>query len=407
MDLIKTGAEILVAERPELLRGKNIGIITNHTAIVRKSRPCHDHLLDVLCEQNDLSIMALFSPEHGIRGDIPPGQHVEHTIDLKTGIPIYSLYGEWKKPTPDMLNEIDLLIYDIQDVGVRFYTFISTLFYTMEAAAELGIPYLVLDRPNMLSNAVIDGPVLDNELTSFVGFKPIPVVYGLTPGELARMVNGEGWLRDSLQVMLDTIPVANYSRCLWYDETGMPWINPSPNLRSMEAVVVYPGIALLEGTNISEGRGTELPFLNIGAPFIAGAVLEKALMDMNIEGVRFEATTFIPMPSGQPKGGPKHSNKPCAGVQITVTERSVLKPVELGIHIICTLRDLYPNTLRFREIWFDRLIGSSVVRESIQKGMSSRDIIRDWQPQLTEYTKRSRRYYLYHDHEMILTTPAD
>jgi uncharacterized protein YbbC (DUF1343 family) len=401
MESIKTGAEMLITERLDLLRGRKIGIITNHTAIVRKGGACNVHLADILIEYDDIRITALFSPEHGIRGNIPPGQHVDHSTDPDTGIPIYSLYGDSKKPTPEMLEDIDLLIYDIQDVGVRFYTFISTLFYTMEAAAELGIPYLVLDRPNMLSNGIIDGPVLRSDLRSFIGLKPIPVVYGLTPGELARMVNGEGWLHNSIRADLETIPIANYSRNIWYDETALPWINPSPNLRSMQAVMVYPGIALLEGTNISEGRGTDTPFLTIGAPFVNGMMLEEALTDLNINCIRFEAAEFKPEPSGQPKGGPKHSNKNCGGVRLNVVDRTSLKPVELGIHIICTFRDLYPEKLRFREIWFDRLVGSSGVRESIREGMSSWDIILEWQPQLMQYMRRSQKYYLYPSRKAI------
>ncbi len=395
MNTVQTGAELLVSDALDLIRGRNLGIITNHTSVIRNRDGGFQHIIDVLYGSPGISIKALFSPEHGIRGDIPPGQHIEHGTDPKTGLPIYSLYGDLKKPTSDMLRGIDMLIYDIQDVGVRFYTFISTLYYTLEAAAESNIPYLLLDRPNMLSNCIVDGPLLEEGLRSFIGLKPIPVVYGLTPGELAGMIIEEGWLKNGMKVSLKTIGMKGYYRNMWYDDTGLPWLNPSPNLRSLDAVITYPGIALLEGTNISEGRGTETPFLVAGAPFVDGAELKRKLSMNEFDGVVLNETEFTPARSGQPRGGPKHSNKNCKGVSIHVVDRQKIQPVALGIKLICALRDLYPGKLRFRDTWFDRLIGTSSVRKMIIRGESQDDIIRGWQSQLGEYRKACERYFLY------------
>lgn len=395
MITLKTGAETLIESKLDRLHYKNIGIITNHTSVVRFENGGTEHLVDYLHRQPDITIKGLFSPEHGLRGDVPPGQHVEHGVDTRTGIPIYSLYGKNKKPTPEMLEDIDVLLYDIQDVGVRFYTFISTLAYTMEAAALHGIKYFLLDRPNMLSNRIVEGPLLSDSLRSFVGALPIPVVYGMTPGELALMVNNEKWLQGGIAADLEVVPILNYNRSIWYDETGLDWVNPSPNVRSMDAVITYPGIALLEGTNISEGRGTDSPFLLVGAPFINGASLEKYLRSQNHPGIGFEKTVFVPEASRQPKGAPKYSNMRCDGVRLIVEDRESLRPIELGLSIIAAIHALYPDKLRFREPWFDRLIGTESVRSLIMKGLNATEISSTWMEETHYFKMNSEKYYLY------------
>jgi uncharacterized protein YbbC (DUF1343 family) len=397
MKPIRTGAEVLADEHADLLDGKRVGVITNHTSTIRRTDGSSEHLVDFLNRQPGIEVKVLFSPEHGIRGDIPPGQHVEHGIDERTGIPIYSLYGKCKKPTPDMLEEVDVLIYDIQDVGVRFYTFITTLIYTMEAAAERGIRYIVLDRPNMVSNRVIDGPLLDNGLRSFVGALPIPIVYGMTPGELASMANREKWLTGGMTVDLDVVPVEYYRRGLWFDQTGLAWVNPSPNVRSMDAVITYPGIALLEGTNISEGRGTDTPFLVVGAPFVDGTMLEEFLHSTGPIGVFFQKTVFTPQTGYHLRGAPKYSNMRCEGVTIGIADREKVQPVELGLSIITAIHKLYPGKVRFREPWFDRLVGSDSVRSLILKGLSAGEIASLWREKNILFKASSEKYYLYND----------
>jgi uncharacterized protein YbbC (DUF1343 family) len=305
---VLVGADILFTERLDLLKGKRVGLVTNHTALLSDGR----HVADVITGRDDMDLVALFGPEHGIRGDTTGP--ILNGVDPATGIPIYSLYGKTKKPTPRMLAGLDVLVFDIQDVGARFYTYISTMGHVMGAAAKMNIPFVVLDRPNPLTGTRVEGPVAEDSMLSrlvplppklatgakpelstppdstlsLVTFAPIPIMHGMTVGELAMMYNGQGWLEDSIRVHLTVIRMKNWSRDFWYDETGLQWVNPSPNMLTLKTAMVYPGVCLFEGVNISEGRGTDKPFEYIGAPWLNTAQVIELLDNASLPGVQFE-----------------------------------------------------------------------------------------------------------------------
>jgi len=263
---VQSGLDVLVAQNFAPLANRRLGIVCNHTARDRSGR----HLID-LCQQSGVcQITAIFAPEHGFRGTFADGKNIADAVDSLTGAPIYSLYGENLQPTAEMLKNVDLLVYDIQDVGVRFYTYISTLTNVMRAAAENHLPIVVLDRPNPIRGDRIEGPMLEPQFRSFVGPHPIPIRYGLTAGELARLINGEHWLGDTLRAELTVIKMQNWRRAMWFDETGLPWFPPSPNMPTLLTATVYPGFCFMEGTNLSEGRGTDSPFVQFGAPYFDG-----------------------------------------------------------------------------------------------------------------------------------------
>ena len=258
------GADILISDSLNLIKGKGIGIVTNHTAVLSNGT----HLVDSLFNIKNINIVALFGPEHGIRGDAPDGLTITDGKDSKTGIPVYSLYGKIRKPTKEMLKGVDVLIFDIQDIGARFYTFISTMYYTLEAAAENNIPVIILDRPNPIGGLKVSGNIREEEFKSFVGIAPIPIMHGMTVGELAILFNEQHYLENNLHANLTVIKIKNWQREQLFNQTGLKWINPSPNMINLDEAMIYPGLCLLEGTNISEGRGTQKPFLTFGAPYI-------------------------------------------------------------------------------------------------------------------------------------------
>ena len=387
---VKAGDEVFVEKYLGLIKGKRIGIITNQSGVLRDGR----HVIDVLAKDPDTKVIGIFTPEHGLRGAASAGQSVNDTLDESTGIRIFSLYGKTTKPTPEMLKGIDILIYDIQDVGSRFYTFISTLDLTLEAAAENHIKYIVLDRPDMLQANLIDGPVLIDSLRSFVGIQPIPSIYGMTPGELATMINDEQMLNGGVKADLTVIKMENYKRSLWYDQTGLKWITPSPNLPDMNSVEVYPGNVLIEATNISEGRGTTHPFENVGAPFIDSEKLIELLKMQGIAGVKFEPITFTPQPLPW-AAKPKYSGELCHGVKITVIDRDNFKPVEMGVTIVWAIHKLYPGEFKFNAAAFDRLCGTPNVRQELIAGKSPSTIFLEWNRGLKVFEKRRAEYSFY------------
>ncbi|HSL90648.1 MAG TPA: DUF1343 domain-containing protein, partial [Ignavibacteriaceae bacterium] len=287
----KFGADILVEDNISYLAGKKLGLIVNHTSLLSNGK----HLVDVLHSADGVEITSLFSPEHGIRGDADAGKHIADGFDPATGIKITSLYGNTKKPTKEMLNNIDILIYDIQDVGARYYTYISTLYYVIEAAAENNIKILVLDRPNPISGEKVEGPVLDLNFKSFVGIAKIPIRHGMTVGELGLLFNDYIKIKKNIYAEIEIVKMLNWDRYKYYDDYFSGWLPPSPNINKLETAVVYPGTCLIEGTNLSEGRGTFEPFLKIGAPFIdAGKVIEE-LNRHSIKGVELESVIFTPV----------------------------------------------------------------------------------------------------------------
>jgi uncharacterized protein YbbC (DUF1343 family) len=379
---VRTGADVLVQSHLELLHGKRVGLVTNQTGRVQNG----EYLVDVLL-RHGITVVSLFGPEHGIRGESAPGESVADSIDPRTGIRVYSLYGKTNKPTPAMLANIDILLYDIQDVGVRYYTYISTMYYVMEAAAEQGIPVLVLDRPDPLGGVTVDGPVLVDSLRSFVGMMPIPIVYGLTCGELARMINGEGWLPGRMKAELTVLPMTGWRRTMHWRDTGVPWVAPSPNIPDPETCFAYPVTCFLEATNISEGRGTSHPFLTIGAPFIDGDALAAALKK-GCPTIRWEPVSFTPSAS-------KHAGVRCNGVRLTIPDSAAYAPVHDALSLLVTLTALYPDQCVVRVKGLERLAGTPSVQACLDHRTSIREVISSWETASSAFRKASLPYLLY------------
>lgn len=388
---VKAGCERLMGPDRQLVAGKRVGIVTNHSAVL----PDGEHLVDALVADHDTTVGALFSPEHGIRGKAPAGRHVADEVDPKTGIQIFSLYGEHNKPDASMLEGVDVLVYDIQDLGVRFYTYVSTLALVMEAAAENRIPFILLDRPLVLPGGMIDGPVLDEEVRSFIGMLPVPLLYSLTPGELAGLIRKEYLRVKGLDIDMNVLELENYSRSMWYDETGLKWLPPSPNMPTIDTAVVYPGTALIEGTNISEGRGTDSPFRFIGAPFVDKERLADSLNSLGLPGVKFLPLDFVPREMDIVKR-PRFNGIQCHGIEVVVTERDSVKPVETGVAVVYALQKLNASQMSFRaDGAFDKLAGNKNVREMIERGADYREIAATWEGELQAFGESRREYFLY------------
>ena len=382
---VRTGLDRL-ARRAELFAGRRVGIIANHTSYDGEGR----HIVDVLRGLPDVRVVALFSPEHGFRGLVEAGEAVGSRVDPATGLPIHSLYGRTKKPTPAMLADVDILVFDIQDVGARFYTYLYTMSLAMEAAAECGKRFVVLDRPNPITGVRVEGPILEPGYASFVGLYPIPVRYGLTTGELARMITGEGWLANGVRADLTVVPMIGWHRHLWYDETGLRFVGPSPNMPDVETAALYPGLCLLEGTNLSEGRGTSKPFRQFGAPWIDADVLAARLNALGLPGLRFEPTAFTPTSS-------KHQSRPCHGVEIVLTDRARLEPFRTGVAIVNELFQTYRVEFEWRPAHFDRLCGTATIRRAITARQSLRPLAAKWRADSAAFRQAARKYHLYHD----------
>lgn len=378
---VTPGVEVLLDDQKELLKGKKVGLITNPTGIDSKM----NSIVDLLHDDSDIELTALFGPEHGVRGDAQAGEYVESYIDEKTGLPVYSLYGQTRKPTPEMLENVEVLVFDIQDVGTRYYTYIYTMAYSMEAAKENNIPIVVLDRPNPLGGLSVDGPVLEPEFSSFIGMYPIPTRHGMTVGELASFFNEEFNIGADLSV----VKMKGWRRSMDFDDTGLPFVLPSPNMPTVSTTFVYPATGLIEGTNLSEGRGTTKPFELIGAPFINSTNLAAELNSLSLPGVKFRAASFTPTSS-------KHAGKLSHGVEIYVTDRTEFDAVTTGLYIIKTIHDMYPDDFEFlSNNFFDKLIGNDRVRTMILEGASVREITKTYQKELTEFKKVRKEYLLY------------
>ena len=339
---ILTGLDILINKHKEQIKGLSIALVTNQTGIDKQGIPNYERLMDI----ESIHLKKIFSPEHGLFGEEAAGETLRYD-NTKTELPeIISLYDAGKKPTDEMFNNIDLILYDIQDIGSRFYTYISTLGLVMEKAGELGIPVWILDRPNPISGTKIEGPILDITHKSFVGYYPIPIRYGLTVGELGRMILTEKWI-DPIP-KLEIISMEGWARNLWYDETNLKWIKPSPNIPDLETAILYPGICLLEGTNISEGRGTENPFKWIGAPWLNGGLLATELNKEGLPGVSFASVEFTPIELPGIAINPKYQGESCSGVKIKITNRNTYKSVQVGITILSVLQILYPEKIEYK-----------------------------------------------------------
>jgi uncharacterized protein YbbC (DUF1343 family) len=392
---VKIGNEVLIEKHLSLLKDKRVGLITNHTGRLSSG----EFLLDVL-KNKGVNVVALFGPEHGLRGSADAGEILPDMKDEKTGIPIISLYGKTRKPTQENLENIDLLIYDIQDVGVRFYTYISTMGLCMEAAAEKGIPFIVVDRPNPLGGLKVDGPILDDSLKSFVGMYPIPVVYGLTCGELATMINEEGWFSPTAgsaqrkRCDLTIIRMVGWKRSMTWDETGLTWIPPSPNIKTFEAALAYPATCLIEATNISEGRGTDKPFQLIGAPFMFDPQMKivdrlpTAMNGLNLKGLRFAPAAFTPTSS-------KFKGETCRGIFIDVTNWDLIQPVTVNLHLLNQLQRLYPSEFQIRVSSLLRLLGSGETYRQFKKGTGIEQIAITWRARVKKFESLRAKYLIY------------
>jgi uncharacterized protein YbbC (DUF1343 family) len=326
---VRTGLDLLAEQDFAPLRGHRVALVTNHTGVDAQGR----RGIDLLAAAPGVRLVAIFSPEHGLTGELTTD--VPHGRDAATGVPIWSLYGQLRRPTTDTLRGVTLIVFDIQDIGVRYYTYLATLLYVLEEGGKRGIPVVLLDRPNPINGRVVEGPLMDPDLKSFTGPHPIPVRTGLTIGEFARLVVAER----RLPVALTVVPVAGWHRGQWYDETGLPWVNPSPNIRSVTQALLYSGVGLLEATNLSVGRGTDTPFEVIGAPWIESEPLAASLNAQSMPGVRFEPVTFTPTDD-------KHANILCGGVRFVVTDREAIRPVTVALTVARVLRAQHREQFR-------------------------------------------------------------
>ncbi len=345
----------------KLFSGKRVGIVTNHTAYDRNGI----HIIDVFRQLPDVRVTALFGPEHGIRGGEAAGEKIESSTDPDTNIPIYSLYGKIRKPTAEMLTDVDVLVFDIQDVGARFYTYVYTMALAMEAAAENNIPFIVLDRPNPINGVSVEGNILEPEFATFVGLYPIPVRHGMTVGELAKLFNGEGWLENAVRADLTVIPMQGWKREMWYDQTGLTWRAPSPNMPDLNVATVYPGTCLFEGTNFSEGRGTYQPFLRFGSPWLNEQELNLVNKVVDLPGVHLGPIRYMPKSLPGMAPSPRFMNEDITGITLNVTDRNVFTPYFAGIALVKYAYDSNPEKFEWRVRHFDRLAGTAKIREFI------------------------------------------
>jgi uncharacterized protein YbbC (DUF1343 family) len=371
-----SGIDVLKADGFKILRGKNVGLVTNHTGRARDGATT----IDLIHGAKDVKLVALFSPEHGIRGVLDA--KVASSKDEKTGLVIHSLYGDTRRPSAGMLEGIDTLVIDIQDIGTRFYTYMTTMAYVMEEAAKRKIAVVVLDRVNPINGFQIEGPSLDKAQLGFTGYFPMPIRHGMTLGELATLFNAENKIGADLTV----VQVKNWSRDDWFDSTGLPWINPSPNMRNLIQATLYPGIGAIEGTNISVGRGTDSPFEQIGAPWIDGVKLADALNARNIPGIRFYPIRFTPTSS-------KHANEECQGVFMIVTDRAALRPVRVGVEIASLLAKHHGAQYQLEAA--ERLFGSKEGLARIRAGEDPMAVVGSWSGAEARWRLLRAKYLLY------------
>jgi uncharacterized protein YbbC (DUF1343 family) len=379
---VDLGVEVLLRDSLQVLQGKRVGLITNHTGRDRNGTST----VDLLYRAPGVRLTALFGPEHGIRGVAADGATIASTVDSATGIPIYSLYGATKVPTADMLRDVDVLVYDIQDVGARVYTFVWTMALAAEAAAKAGKKFVVLDRPNPIRGDRIEGGVLKPEFRSFVGQYPVALRYGLTAGELLRYLVGTGQVRADVTV----IPMRGWRQSMWWEETGIPWVNPSPNMRSVDAALLYTGTVFFEATNVNEGRGTDRPFHLIGASWLtdAGAVARE-LNAKGIPGVRFDSTSRTIAP------GAKFAGQTIPMIEITITDRNAVRSPELGAHMLRAIYKRHPREFSWREQGIERLSGSRALREAVQREGGVEALIPIWRAESDQFARDAMPYRLY------------
>jgi len=387
---MKLGVDILFESKLSLLDGARVGLIVNPSSVTQQFQ----HSADLFHQHPQIKLTALFGPQHGIRGETQDNMIEWQTFhDRKTALPAYSLYGETRKPTPEMLADVDILVFDIQDVGTRVYTFIYTMALAMEAARECSKRFVVLDRPNPIGGVQVEGNLLEPEFRSFVGMFPIPMRHGMTIGELALMFNRDFGIGCELEI----VKMEGWRRAMWYKNTHLPWVMPSPNMPTLDTAVVYPGSVMLEGTTVSEGRGTTRPFEIIGAPYIDPDGLIEELRKDNLPGIVFRPLHFQPTFH-------KFAGELCGGIQLHITDRNVFKPVITGVAIISAIRRLNIDRFEWKQppyeyvydkLPFDVINGGSRLREQIEAGTRMSDIEQSWRTGLTEFTEHRESYLLY------------
>ncbi|HIF27238.1 MAG TPA: DUF1343 domain-containing protein [Candidatus Marinimicrobia bacterium] len=395
---VRTGLDVLLEDYPDFLKGKTIGLVTNHTGISRKGEKNYK-----LFKNNpDIILKRIFAPEHGIYGESDAGAEIEYDNKKDSGPEIVSLYGKTRKPTAEMLEGIDLVIYDIQDVGTRFYTHISTLGIVMEAAGENNVNVMVLDRPNPLGGEIIEGAILDTAFKSFVGYYPIPTRYGLTVGELSQMAVKEGWL-SSVPPELTVVKMDGWKRSMFFDDTGLPWIPPSPNIPDLETAMIYPGMCLYEATNVSEGRGTNKPFKQIGAPWM-NYDIAKEMKIQGLKGVDFKYAKFKPKNLPGRAENPKFEGYRCVGQKIVVTDKYKYRAIETAVHSIYITFGFYTDQFRYDPTKLGRLWGNDHMFRFLNGQLRSekgkvvkvpRGLFKYLEKDREEFTLQSAPYYLY------------
>ena len=381
---VRTGIDVLEAHGFDLIQGtagkKKIGLLTNQTGVDSQGR----RTIDVLAQAQGVSLNAIFSPEHGVTGSLDTTD-IGDSKDLATGVPVYSVYGGTdaaRRPSLDVLKTLDAVVVDIQDAGVRFYTYETTLGYFLEGAAKAGIDIIVLDRPNPITGSFVQGPIADPGHESFTNYDSLPVRHGMTMGELAKMFNSERGINARLQV----VPLEGWMRGDWYDSTGLAWVNPSPNLRSLTEASLYPGVALVEGTNVSVGRGTDTPFELLGAPWINGGELAQYLNARDISGVRFVPMSFTPTASA-------YAGQKCQGINIILVERNGFDAPELGVELASALHKLYPEQFHMERM--NDLLVNQAAFDAIAKGDDPRRIAEDWREPLEKFMQARQKYLIY------------
>jgi uncharacterized protein YbbC (DUF1343 family) len=392
--VMATGADVLVRGGFAALDGKRVGLITNQTGRVGDR-----HLADRIAEAANVRLTAIFAPEHGFRGSVEAGEKVVDRIDKKTGVEVHSLYGATRKPTPAMLRDVDVLVFDIQDIGVRFYTYISTMGLAMQAAAAQDIPFLVLDRPNPLGGNYVSGFVLNSRYTSFVGQYPIPIVHGLTVGELALMIKGEGWLPglDGLDLIIGKME--GWRRDMRWPDLGREWVATSPNIPSYGSALLYPGIGIIGETAVNEGRGTEAPFTRFGAPWLDADEMASLMMSLGLPGVRFEAMVYTPRSIAGVASNPRYLNERIEAVRVIVTDTGAVTPLEIGIQALSLLvvqaRRAGVSAFFPKRRMFELIAGDRRLYDQLRAGWRGSRIIAGWTGEVDRFKNQRRAYLLY------------
>lgn len=382
---VKVGLDVFLEQRVEQFKGKRIGLVTNMTGVNSALVPT----IDLLYAHPDIQLTALYGPEHGIRGDAKEGEEVASSTDPYTGLPVYSLYGATKKPTLEMLDPVDVVVFDLQDIGARYYTFIYTMAHVMEACGEQGKAFVVLDRPNPIGGVQVEGNLLGSEFQSFVGMFPLPNRHGMTIGELALLFKYAFGIACELTV----VPLEGWRRDMYYDETGLFWVPPSPNTTGIDMSVLYPGTCLVEGTNLSEGRGTTRPFEYVGAPYVDGYELAKRFNARGVPGVIARPISFVPTYQ-------KHCGVRCEGVQLHVTERRTVQALQTGLKLLETVAELYPQDFAFQPLsedgryFFDLLAGTDRLRAHILGG-STEVFLEKCAEEVADFKECALPYTLY------------